>query len=188
VLAHQLLERARAFDKAVDEAVARRRSPGRDRVFYSLSSAADHSLLWVALAAVREATGWGRHGSTVRLTAALTFESALTNVVLKGLVGRLRPAADAEASGPLPHGLRRPVTSAFPSGHATAAFTAAAFLSRGDPLGPAYYALAVLVAASRVYVRLHHASDVLAGVVLGMAFGRVARRFAPLPPPLTPPG
>jgi hypothetical protein len=30
-----------------------------------------------------------------------------------------------------------------------------------SPLAPAYFVLAALVAASRVYVKMHHASDVL---------------------------
>ena len=70
------------------------------------------------------------------------------------------------------------MTSAFPSGHATAGFTTAVFLSRADP-GPPWYLIAGLVACSRVYVRLHHSSDVLAGAALGLAFGSLARRFAP---------
>jgi undecaprenyl-diphosphatase len=167
-----------AFDRAVEAAVERWRSPALDRVFYSLSSAADHSLLWVALAAVREATGRGRRGSALRLVAVLGAESALTNGLVKSVFGRLRPALDPDLSGPLPYGLRRPVTSAFPSGHATSAFTAAAFLARDDPFGPAYHVLAALVAASRIYVRLHHASDVAVGAALGIGFGRVARRLA----------
>lgn len=155
------------------------RHPALDRMFYVLSSAADHSLLWVAIGAVRQAAGRGRPGSAVRLTGVLAVESALTNGPLKALFRRVRPAPDPERSGPLPYGLRHPVTSAFPSGHATSAFTAAAFLARHDPLSPAYHVLAGVVAASRVYVRLHHASDVIAGAALGVAFGRVARRFAP---------
>jgi undecaprenyl-diphosphatase len=166
------------FDRAVDDWVARHRRPALDRFFYGLSSAADHGLLWVAVGAVREASGRGRPGSALRLTAVLAVESSLTNGPIKALFRRVRPALDADRSGPLPYGLHRPVTSAFPSGHATTAFTAAAFLARDDPLGPAYHLLAAAVAASRVYVRLHHASDVLAGVLLGVAFGRVARRFA----------
>ena len=37
--------------------------------------------------------------------------------------------------------------------------------------------LATVVASTRVYVRLHHASDVAAGAVLGLALGRALRRF-----------
>ena len=171
----------RAFDRAVDSAVLRVRNPVLDAVFYPLSSAADHSLLWLAAGGVREAVGRARPGTALRLAAVLGVESAVTNVALKSTFRRIRPVLDDWMSGPLPWGLRRPVTSAFPSGHATAGFTTAAFLARADP-GPPWYLIAGLVAASRVYVRLHHASDVIAGAALGLAFGAVARRFAPAPP------
>ena len=176
--------RIRALDRAVDTAVSRARNPGLDAVFYPLSSAADHSLLWLAVAGVREAVGRARPGTTVRLATVLGLESAVTNLVVKSAFGRRRPALEPAASGGLPWGLRRPVTSAFPSGHATAGFTTAVFLSRADP-GPPWYLIAGLVAFSRVYVRLHHTSDVVAGAALGLAFGYAARRFAP-PAPVAP--
>ena len=53
-------------------------------------------------------------------------------------------------------------------------------LGDGDRLRPVYYGLAVVVATSRIYVRIHHASDVLAGAVLGAALGRLGRRLYPL--------
>ncbi|MEW6473066.1 MAG: phosphatase PAP2 family protein [Actinomycetota bacterium] len=181
--AHPLAAKVRAVDRAVDVAVSRLRNPVLDAVFYPLSSAADHSLLWLAAGGVREAVGRARPGTAVRLAAVLGVESALTNGVLKSAFGRIRPLLDEPAlTGPLPWGLRRPVTSAFPSGHATAGFTTAVFLSRADP-GPPWYLIAGLVAFSRIYVRLHHTSDVVGGAALGLAFGVVARRFAPPPPP-----
>ena len=187
---HPGISRMRAFDRAVDKTVGRWRGPALDRIFYPLSSAADHSLLWAAIGAVREATGRGRPGSAVRLIGVLAVESALTNGPVKLVFRRLRPDLDRPGTGPLPFGLRRPVTSAFPSGHATSAFTAAGYLAEDDPLGPAYHLLAAAVAFSRVYVRLHHASDVIVGALLGAAFGRVARRLAALkrPPPPGIPG
>jgi len=178
--AHPLADRARALDRAVDAGVGRIRNPVLDAIFYPLSSAADHSLLWLATAGVREAAGRAKPGTTVRLAAVLVTESAVTNLALKSLVGRLRPALDPSFTGALPWGLRRPVTSAFTSGHATAGFTTAVFLSRADP-GPPWYLIAGLVGFSRVYVRLHHTSDVLAGAALVLAFGALARRFAPPP-------
>ena len=182
---HPVAVRARALDRGVDIAVSRAHNPVLDAVFYPLSSAADHSLLWLATAGVREATGRSRPGTTVRLAGLLGVESAVTNVVLKGFFGRIRPALDPAISGPLPWGLRRPVTSAFPSGHATAGFTSAVFLSRADP-GPPWYLIAGLVGFSRVYVRLHHTSDVVAGAALGLVFGYAARSLVPPEPP--PPG
>lgn len=90
-------------------------------------------------------------------------------------------AAHATAGGRLPYGMRRPVTSSFPSGHAAAAFAAAALLSAGArrPVRLGWHLLAGAVAASRVYVRLHHPSDVLAGAALGAAYGRLTRRLLP---------
>ena len=77
---------------------------------------------------------------------------------------------------PLPYGMRRPITSSFPSGHAATAFMCAGVLASGRLQGP-WFALAALVAGSRVYVRMHHASDVMAGVALGLALVPVAHRF-----------
>ncbi len=37
-----------------------------------------------------------------------------------------------------------------------------------------------MVAASRVHVKIHHASDVLAGVALGATLGRIATKAWPL--------
>jgi undecaprenyl-diphosphatase len=187
--AHPVAARVRALDRAIDAAVAKARNPVLDAVFYPLSSAADHSLLWLATAGTREALGKARPGTAVRLAAVLAVESAVTNVALKSLFRRIRPMLDPALAGPLPWGLRRPITSAFPSGHATAGFTAAVFLSRADP-GPPWYLIAGLVGFSRVYVRLHHTSDVVGGAALGLAFGLAARRFVPAAPPalLVPPG
>ena len=168
-----LAERVRAFDDAVDRWVERHRGPGLDPYFYRLSSAADHGLLWIAFGAVRAVR---RRDPAVglRFAAALGAESALTNGPIKFAFRRIRP--DSPPPGPLPYGMHRPRTSAFPSGHATSAFTAATVLSAGTRAAPAYYGLAALVAASRVYTRMHHASDVLAGAILGLAMGAVAKR------------
>lgn len=97
------------------------------------------------------------------------------NTALKRLFARARP--ERPASGP---GLRRPTSASFPSGHALAAWCAADLLADGDPWGPAYFALAAAVSVSRLQVRHHHATDVLAGSVLGLAMGRTSRRLFPL--------
>jgi len=151
------LPAVRAFDRAVDGWLESIRNPVLDRAMYTLSSAADHSLLWFGM---------------------MGFESALTNGAIKSLFRRVRPEAEIEA-GPLPYGMRRPITSSFPSGHATAAFTAATILARTGRADPLWYALATVVAGSRVYVRMHHSSDIVAGALVGVALGRAVRRFFP---------
>jgi undecaprenyl-diphosphatase len=163
----------RAFDDTVDRWVERSRDPSLDPLFYGLSSAADHALLWIALGALRAARR-GDPAIALRFAAVLGMESALTNGAIKLAFRRIRPPS--APPGPLPYGMHRPRTSAFPSGHATSAFTAATLLAEDSPAASAYWELAVLVAASRVYVRMHHASDAVAGTLLGLAFGQIAKR------------
>ena len=99
------------------------------------------------------------------------------NGVLKSIVKRERPVPEFER----PLHLRMPRTSSFPSGHASAAFCAATLLSDGDRLAPLYYAAATIAATSRMHVRIHHASDVLAGAAIGITIGWVVKRLWRLP-------
>lgn len=165
-----------AFDEAVDAWLEPHRRPALDRLFYGLSSAADHGMLWHALGAARAAKR-RKLGDALRFSAVLGAESAFTNGLVKSMFRRVRPADHFEHDEPLPYGMRRPITSSFPSGHAATGFMCAAVLARGSRAAPAWYTLAALVAFSRVYVRMHHASDVIAGAALGSCLGIVARRL-----------
>jgi len=167
------------FDVRADKAMDRLRGrPAADRVFYGVSAVADHSLVWLLLGALRGLRSEHDWGAAMRVGAGVFVESAVVNVGIKSLFRRTRPPWDVDR----PLRLRRPRTSSFPSGHATSAFCAAGLLADDDPLWPLYYALAVLISTSRVYVRVHHASDVVAGVAVGAVLGRVGRTVAPLPP------
>jgi undecaprenyl-diphosphatase len=165
-----LPERVVAFDEAVDKAVDRVRSPALDAVAYRLSSAADHGLLWHACGVTRALLRGGDVRGAARFSLAMGVEAALTNGPVKSLFKRVRPFDYAEVA--FSHGLHRPITSSFPSGHATAGFCAATLLGGG-----AWYVVAAAVAATRVYVRLHHASDVVAGAALGLTLGLAMRPF-----------
>ncbi len=172
------VSRVQALDEAVDVWFDRVRGPMLDPLFYGLSSAADHGLLWLSIGSLRAA--WrGTPEVALRLGVSMGVESALTNGPIKLCFRRVRPDADHQPHEPLPYGMHRPISSSFPSGHAASAFTAAMLL-RDSPLAPAFFVLAGLVATSRVYVKMHHASDVLVGAALGVAMGAVARRVLPL--------
>jgi undecaprenyl-diphosphatase len=166
------------FDDAVDALFDRiRGNPIADRVFYTASALGDFGLIWVIFALLRALRGGSRNEkAAVRAIVATGVESVLVNVILKSFVRRHRPREQREH--PLP--FRQPLSSSFPSGHATAAFCGATLLSDGDPLAPLYYATATVVAASRVYTKIHHASDVVGGVAVGKALGLIGKRIAPL--------
>jgi undecaprenyl-diphosphatase len=115
----------------------------------------------------------------------------------KQAVGRVRPWI---ALGyPPPYGA--PHDPSFPSGHASGSFCVAAFLvvvlpavwharpGRARLLAAAAVVIAFLIALSRVYLGAHFPSDVIAGALVGSAFGAaagglyVASRAEPRPAP-----
>jgi undecaprenyl-diphosphatase len=176
------LGRAKDLVQAFDVAVERRIDEVRghkalDRTMYVASELGDWSLIWHVVG-VGQALLPGRAAmSAVRLSTILGAESLLVNVGIKSLFRRTRPVWGGATERP--HKLRTPRSSSFPSGHASAAFTAAGVLAQGDPLAPAYYAMALVVASSRAYAKIHHPSDVVAGAVLGVALAAIARQVWP---------
>ena len=171
--------RIAAFDAHVDALFDQiRGNPTADRLFYAASELGDFSLIWLILGALRGLRSERDWHAAVRAGLGLGAESVLVNVGIKSLFRRTRPPWEVDR----PIRIRRRRTSSFPSGHATSAFAAAGLLSEEDPLWPLYYGIGVVVATSRVYVKIHHASDIIAGAALGAALGRVGRRLVPLPP------
>ena len=168
----------RRLDHSADELSDRaRKLPGADRVFYTASALGDFGLIWVVFAVLRALRGGpDNERAAFRAVAATGLESFFVNVLLKSIFRRRRPLEQVDH--PLP--LRQPLTSSFPSGHATAAFCGAVILGEDDPAWPIYLAAASVIAASRVYVRIHHASDVVGGVVVGAVLGLIGRRLFPL--------
>ncbi len=161
------------FDDAVDRAFDRT-TRGRepiDRILYGVTELGDFGLVWVLLAWARGLGGEEQARRAVQLTAVLAAESFIVNGALKNLFKRERPVYQ----GDRPHKLRIPLTTSFPSGHASSAMVSAIVLSDGARVPGLYYALAGVVAASRVHVKIHHASDVAGGLAVGTVLGLGAR-------------
>lgn len=164
------------FDAAVDRWMEQwRGNPQLDRVMYAASELGDFSLIWHLIATARALAPDRRAEDAVRVATIMGVESLLVNGVIKSLIGRRRPPWEQDR----PLKLRRPRTSSFPSGHASSAATALGVLAPGDPLWPLYAAVAATVATSRVYVKIHHASDVVAGAALGVGLALLARKVWP---------
>jgi membrane-associated phospholipid phosphatase len=156
-----------------------RRSPVLDRVFYTASEIGDFGMVWLAIAAVQAAVGPApKTRVALRLAAALGIESILVNGGVKSLFRRERPTWEQER----PIHLRQPRTSSFPSGHSSSAVTAAILLSDTSSVAalPLYWTLAAIVATSRVHVKIHHGSDVVAGLAVGALYGTVVKALLPL--------
>lgn len=168
-----------AIDSGADRfAASMRGRAGTDRVLYTLSQAANHSLLWHGINVVDGIVGGPVHRRrALRRSIILGADQALVNGPVKWLFRRRRP----DEPGHHPHELRKPVTSSFPSGHASAAVCAATLLSRDLGAPPVWWGLAAAVAWSRVHVGVHHATDVMGGVAAGVVLTRLAARAWPPP-------
>jgi undecaprenyl-diphosphatase len=153
-----------------------------NRVFYTASALGDFGLIWVMFALLRALRGRpGDERAAIRAITTTGIESVVVNAGVKSIFQRRRPVSEIVH----PYPFRQPLTSSFPSGHATAAFCAAVLLSEGDELAPLYYAGATVVALSRIHTKIHHASDVAGGIAIGLALGVLGRRLSPLGTPAT---
>lgn len=167
------------LDREVFEAVADSPSPLLDAVMPRLTRAADHSKLWLAIAALLTAVG----GPSVKRGAgrgvlSLAVTSLLTNQVAKRVWKRPRPNT---AAVPLARRIRRtPTSNSLPSGHsASAAAFAVGVGLESPPLGLALALLAGLVGMSRIATGAHYPGDVLAGFGIGAAVAVLGARVVP---------
>jgi undecaprenyl-diphosphatase len=141
-----------------------------------LSDLGAFGLVWIALAIVlgvlyrRFALG-GIVLLTIVLSEPLSFS-------LRQAIGRDRPPVRFVEPEPL---IATPNSHSFPSGHSTTAFACATVLAAYVPrFRPGFYALAALIAWSRVVVGVHYPLDVLAGAALGTVLGLLVLRALPL--------
>ena len=159
-------------DRFVDDAWDHIRAiPGSDRLFYGVSEAANFSKIWHSISVV-QAIVTRDPMRAVRTSVALGVEAGLVNGPIKSMFERERPVVEDR-----PLKLRKPKTSSFPSGHASAAVVAASFITPGMPTAGkfAVRSLAFLVSTSRIHVRIHHATDVAAGAAAGWVLANATK-------------
>ena len=161
------------FDQRIDAAIEPlRRRAMVQRVFSFASTVGDFSIVWHACGLVYAIGSRDRLAQALALSTALGCESLIVNQGIKRIFRRTRPTA----SGDDRFAVRTPSTSSFPSGHASSATFAAVILTSftGWPVAIVWICLAVVVAISRIVVRIHHASDIVGGIVVGALLASAA--------------
>ncbi|MDQ6650344.1 MAG: phosphatase PAP2 family protein [Actinomycetota bacterium] len=176
-----MLLRLQELDLRLFTRATERRSGALDEVLPRLTSAADHSKLWFALALLM---GLGRNRTArraaLRGVGSLAAASAVANLVGKRVTRRTRPPLDLV---PAARRARRvPLSTSFPSGHSASAAAFATGVALESPvLGLPVAALAGAVAYSRIYTGVHYPGDVAAGLALGIGLGVASTRSWPRP-------
>ena len=143
-----------------------------DSFFLGLTRVAgSYGQLWLIIAALLLIFKKTRKAGISVLIAYLAVY-LLGQIVLKQLISRPRPCQIDQTFAML---VARPSSSSFPSTHSAWAFGAAtAIFMQHRKLGAAAYAVAALIAFSRMYMFLHFPTDVLFGTALGIALGVLA--------------
>jgi membrane-associated phospholipid phosphatase len=138
-------------------------------LFTTATALGDFGMLWHIVGIVRAVTDHTRTKQALILSALMGVESLILNQGIKPFFKRQRPTVKGDTR----FKIRKPRTSSFPSGHASSAFFAAVVLTRWStwPAIATWFVFAVIVATSRVAVRIHHATDIFAGALIGSAMG-----------------
>jgi len=163
----------RDLDTAVLLWAARNRTPALTGAMLEITALGSTLVLGIVVGTAAVFLWLTGHRLSVYILGLALAAAAVLNVVLKALYDRPRPEmADAVITSYSP---------AFPSGHALSSFavygTIAYLVARLEPsprLRAATWIIAALlilaVGASRVYLGVHHPSDVFAGFVIALAW------------------
>jgi diacylglycerol kinase family enzyme/membrane-associated phospholipid phosphatase len=152
-----------------------------DRWLRRLSNAANNGRLWLVIAALIGVRKGPMRRGAVRGVGSMWVSSALVNIVLKRIFGRVRPdMANILSERTL---RRSPMTFSFPSGHSASAGAFATGVAMESPIaGAAIAPLALGVGYSRVHVGVHYPGDVVAGMAIGGAVAVASRHWWPIRP------
>lgn len=170
------------LDRAVDAAFEPiRGSDAATAAAVVLSNVSDYGFAWFVLAVLKGRRSGPPRRRARRALLVAGVVSVTSNTLCKRVVNRQRPARGTSpdtspgSADPATLPVRRPTSSSFPSGHTLASFCTATTLATGPAELACYLAFATAVAASRVHLRAHHASDVVGGAVIGTVLGSACR-------------
>ena len=156
-------------DHRVMRRLNRWRAPRWIRYWMIAATRAGDGWLWYALAGILLTFGGVQRFEAVSAASAAALAGVLVFKTIKLISQRPRPCQLE------PHCWSKvlpPDRFSFPSGHTMTAFSIALVVSYFyPPLEGLLFFLAISIAVSRVVLGMHFLSDVLAGMVLGVALG-----------------
>lgn len=146
------------------------KNPIIDNIMVLITSLGNVGLLWIAISLYLifinkdKKTGY-------RMLFSLLLCFIIGNLFLKNLVARTRPF---DINTNMQILINRPLDYSFPSGHTMTSFAAAIVLfHKNKKFGLIAIILASLIAFSRLYLYVHYPTDVLFGLLIGIAIGEI---------------
>lgn len=142
------------------------RNPILNPILIGITTLGNAGAIWIVITAALCVCKKTRHiGIICACSIAASF--LINNLLLKNLVGRIRPYEVITGLQPL---VTKPIDHSFPSGHTSSGFSVAWILFRNMPkqFGIPAVLLAALIGFSRLYVGVHYPTDVLIGMISGI--------------------
>ena len=143
-------------------------NPVLDSLMIFFTTLGEAGAVWIAISVILVIPNKTRKcGFTMMLAMALSF--LLGNLIIKNIVQRARPCTiDTSVKLIIPF----PSEYSFPSGHTLNGFTAATVIfCYFRKAGVIAYLGAAIIAFSRLYLFVHFPTDILGGIILGIADG-----------------
>jgi len=141
--------------------------PVAERIAKGLGKIGEYGAVWLAIGVVL-AIADPDNGEDWLVAGILGPIAIGLNFAVKVIVRRSRPVLEG-----LPALGGAPSSLSFPSAHATSSFACATAMTRIAPEAAVLFVLAAAIAVCRPYLGMHYPSDVLGGVVLGVALGLI---------------
>ena len=139
--------------------------PRLDKAMTFFTLMGNGALIWVFTGIfITLFTQYKYHGVLLIVTIIMT---TFSNMFIKSRFNRLRPC---DVYKDVPILIRRPMGSSLPSGHTASSFASATILLHMNyKIGLIALALAFIISFSRLYLFVHFPSDVLFGLLSGIA-------------------
>ena len=161
------MEKIFAYDEKISQWIQKNcRRSWLDKPMQMVTHLGDLGFIWLIWAA------WlfrDNRVESVLLFGSIACCCIICNLIMKPLFARERPFEDEDVELLI----AEPTDHSFPSGHTMASFTAASALMWmfGGWIGAFALILAILIGWSRLYLYVHHPSDVAAGALFGSILG-----------------
>lgn len=153
------------FDNKILEKVSNIRQNWLDKIMVIITMCGNNGMIWFAVA-IPFLMNKDYKLCGIKIIVSLLMSGFLGEIIIKHLVGRIRPSKEIHQDDLL---IKKPRSYSFPSGHTSSSVSASSilFFSYGLVVFPAFI-LAFSIAFSRIYLKVHYLSDVLAGALLGL--------------------